>query len=134
MRHMKHFAALTVALTVFVAATVARADCPRIPETPVWGKVANGDVVGYVDSAYKGNWGAYLRTWEKRRAALRDVMARDSILAFHNTGLQLKGKDLAAYADAVDKRIAVMGCLAAAAANGKSTGASFAGTASKDGS
>ena len=105
-----------------------------MPENAVWGRVANGAVIEYVDKAYGGDWGPYVYKWERRLRQATDILNRNSILAFTNAGLRLSGDALAGYVEDIRERVEVTRCLAAVAAAGRWNGSTFAGTLRREGS
>lgn len=134
MKNVDRFAGALLALMILLPASQVLAGCPKIPENKVWGKVSEGALSRYVDAAYKGDWDAYIRTWEKRAEHTRELMGRNSILVFHGSKLWLRGDQLAAYAQDVEGRIQAMRCFAHNDANKGVSGETLAGSALNGGS
>ncbi len=127
-------ASALLGLAVLLPAANALAGCPPIPENKVWGKVGANAIARYVDTAYKGDWSAYIRKWEKRAEHARELISRNSILVFHESNLWLRDLALAAYASDVDERIQATRCLARANADKSVSGETLAGSALNGGS
>ncbi|MEQ8318876.1 MAG: hypothetical protein RH946_01330 [Rhodospirillales bacterium] len=123
-----------LALMILLPASQVLAGCPEVPENKVWGKVSEGALSRYVDAAYKGDWDAYIRTWEKRAEHTRELIGRKSILVFHESKLWLRGDELAAYAQDVEGRIQAMRCLADNDSTQGVSGETLAGSALNGGS
>lgn len=103
--------ALSFLAGIGVATTVA-ADCGKVPENPVWGRIANGAITAYVDEALGGDWQTYLDTWERRLKSVQGMRERGSTMILHDRGLRLNGDRLSAYVADIESRLTVLRCLA----------------------
>ncbi len=104
---------------------VLNSQCAKIPGVKWWKYKSHESIAGYVARKHGGDWTPYKKTWLRRLAKLQDILGRDSS-AVTRTGIVLKGDALARYAGQMQKRLAVIHCLAgeakAFAAGKKSNG------------
>lgn len=131
---MRRIIVPTLAIWMALAAVTAEANCPSVPENPVWGNVGNAAIVKYVDTAYRGDWAAYIEKWQGRLDSVRDVMARHSVLVFHDAGIWLRGAELEKYVNDVRARLVATRCLAEARQATDAPGETVAGTVPAEGS
>ncbi len=104
---------------------VLNSRCSNIPEVRWWKYKNHESIAGYVTRKHGGDWAPYKKTWLRRLAKLQDILERDSS-AVTRTGIILRGDVLAQYVGQMQKRLAVIHCLAgearAFAAGKKETG------------
>lgn len=85
--------------------------CALIPKVVWWKFKTHESVTGYVFRRYRGNWAAYIENWNRRLEKLRNIQNRGAS-AVTSTGITLRGAELAAYMDKMQKRISITRCLA----------------------
>lgn len=90
---------------------VLRSQCEPIPRVEWWKYKTHETVAAYVNRKYRGNWLPYLGKWVRRLVKLQDIHNRQSS-AVTSSGLVLRGAELRAYIQKMQKRLSVTRCLA----------------------
>ncbi len=84
--------------------------CAPIPKVDWWKFKTHQGISGYVSRKFRGNWGKYIDSWNRRFAKLQNIRSRGAS-AVTSTGVTLRGTDLSAYMDKMQKRISITRCL-----------------------
>jgi CheY-like chemotaxis protein len=90
---------------------VLNSQCVKVPGVKWWKYKSHESIAGYVTRKHGGDWAPYKKTWLRRLVKLQDILERDSS-AVTRTGVILKGDALARYVGQMQKRLAVIHCLA----------------------
>ncbi len=89
----------------------AEPKCDRLPEVKWWRNKSHLAIQIYVKRKYAGNWEPYIKSWNRRREKLVDILERNSS-AVSSSGVVIAGEDLEDYIMKVEKRILILKCLA----------------------
>jgi hypothetical protein len=84
--------------------------CAPIPNVKWWKFKTHESVSGYVSRKYRGNWGDYIKNWNRRLDKLQNIYGRGAS-AVTSTGIRLRGPSLADYMRKMQKRISITQCL-----------------------
>jgi hypothetical protein len=82
-----------------------------IPKVKWWKYKSHESIAGYVTRKYKGDWEPYTKIWYVRLVRLQEIDSRDSS-AITSSGIVPKGPALKGYLNKMQKRLAVIRCLA----------------------
>ncbi len=85
--------------------------CASVPQVKWWQFKTHASIAAFVNRRHAGDWKRYMKIWLNRVAKLQDIYERQSS-AVTRTGLVLKGEALNTYLRQMQKRIAVIHCLA----------------------
>lgn len=125
---------LTIIVSYVFTHPAMSAECGKIPDNAVWGRVDNAAVGNYVRRALDGDWDAYLDKWQARLDYARELRSRNSIMILHGPGVRLTGDKLSAYIMDIEARLNVTKCLAGVPAGDGPSASAVAGAVPKDGS
>ncbi len=90
----------------------AQSACPPFPDVPWRYNLNHQTASEYVSKKCGGNWAPYISRWEFQVRRIREIEARGSAALVTTDKIRLQGQALRKYGDLVDKRLAVMRCLA----------------------
>lgn len=90
---------------------VLKTKCDPIPDVKWWKFRTHESIAGYVMRKHSGDWKPYVEIWFRRLVKLQDIAERNST-AVTQTGVSLKGEELAKYIEQTIQRLAVIRCLA----------------------
>ncbi|MDA1023725.1 MAG: response regulator [Proteobacteria bacterium] len=88
--------------------------CDPLPDVKWWKYNSHESIASYVLKSQKGDWAAYTKIWFLRLVRLHEIDNRNSS-AVTSSGVVLKGDALKDYIKKMQKRLAVIKCLAAEA-------------------
>jgi len=90
---------------------VTRTKCHPLPRVQWWKNNSHESIAGYVQRKHGGDWKPYQKKWLVRLATIQDIFERDST-AITRTGVTLRGDPLKNYIEQMQKRLAIINCLA----------------------
>ncbi len=112
----KKFAAAMFAFVGLIVLTVpaGASQCDPFPKLKLWGNYTHERVQKLVSTRLDGDWNGYLARLDKRLGSIKDIHARGKALALKvgDKRYTLRGKTLAGYIRASEKRLSVIECLA----------------------
>ncbi len=86
--------------------------CDPFPTVAWWGSLSHESVNNYVVRRHRGDWGSYIKKWETQSGRLKQVLVKGSKVVIKSQGITLKGQSLRDYITKMEKRVAVIKCLA----------------------
>lgn len=112
------FAGAVFALFLLAGPAFAQSQCPPFPEVEWWKNLNHETTQRYVVAKYNGDWNSYVAKWQRQLSIIENIYARGKAAVVRSTGTRLSGEALRQYIINIERRLAVIECLAAEAGTG----------------